>query len=52
VVIDGDAFDFTGLQTRVSQVWKAGVRVYPSGQATDQSDDATGLPAGPPVPGQ
>jgi len=52
VVIDGDAFDFTGLQNRVLQVWKAGVRVYPSGQATDQSDDATGLPAGPPVPGQ
>jgi len=52
VVIDGDAFDFTELQNRVSQVWKAGVRVYPSGQATDQSDDATGLPAGLPVPGQ
>jgi imidazolonepropionase-like amidohydrolase len=44
VVIDGDAFDFTELQTRVSQVWKVGVRVHPSGQATDQSDDAIGLP--------
>jgi imidazolonepropionase-like amidohydrolase len=52
VMIDGDAFDFTELQNRVSQVWKAGVRVYPSGQAMDQSDDAAGLPAGPPVPGQ
>jgi len=52
VVIDGDAFDFTELQNRVSQVWKAGVRVYPPAQATDQSDDATGLPAGPTVPGK
>jgi len=52
VVIDGDAFDFTELQDRVSQVWKAGVRVHPSAQATDQSDDATGLPPGPPVPGK
>jgi imidazolonepropionase-like amidohydrolase len=52
VVIDGDAFDFTELQNRVSQVWKAGVRVYPPARASDQSDDATGLPAGPTVPGK
>jgi len=45
VVIDGDAFDFTDLQNRVSQVWKAGVRVYPPAPATDQSDDATAGPA-------
>jgi hypothetical protein len=45
VVIDGDAFDFTDLQNRVSQVWKAGVRVYPPAQATDQSDDAIAGPA-------
>jgi len=51
-VIDGDAFDFTELQNRVSQVWKAGVRVYPPAQATDQSDDATGLSAGPTVSGK
>lgn len=44
VVIDGDAFDLTGLQDRVSEVWKAGVRVCTSAQATDRSGDATGQP--------
>jgi len=46
VVINGDAFDFTELQNRVSQVWKAGARVYTSTPASSQSDDATGLSAG------
>ena len=45
VVSDGDALDFTDLQGRISQVWKAGVRVYPPARATDQSDDATAGPA-------
>jgi len=40
VVIDGDAFDFTELPDRVSQVWKAGVHVHPPAQALDQSGDA------------
>lgn len=52
VVIDGDPFDFTELQNRVSQVWKAGVRVCTSGQASDRSDDAIGLPAGLAVRGK
>jgi len=46
VLINGDAFDFTELQNRVSQVWKAGARVYTSTPASSQSDDATGLSAG------
>jgi len=49
VVIEGDAFDFTELQSRVWEVWQAGARVYTAAQATGQSDDAIGLPTGPAV---
>jgi len=46
VLINGDAFDFTELQNRVCEVWKAGARVYTSTPASGRSDDATGLSAG------
>lgn len=42
VVIEGDAFDFTGLPDRISDVWKAGARVYASARTTDRSDEAIG----------
>jgi len=34
VVVEGDAFDFTELQSCVSEVWKAGACVYTAAQAT------------------